>query len=198
MMPTRKLTAPALAVALICWASAIHAQQIEVYFSPRGGCAAAVCRLIDSATTSVYVQAYALTHPKITASIHHARQRGLAVAVIVTPTQTSPKASTAPALSAAGVAVYADNVERIHHNKIVIVDATHVATGSFNYTISADLKNAENLLIVHDTATAAIYTRQFFYHLAHSRRLKTTGSAIFPHAPPRKRSQKQWHVYQVP
>ncbi len=47
------------------------------------------------------------------------------------------------------------------HHKFAVVDGRSVATGSFNYTLSADGKNYENLLIVTDPALAGQYTSAF-------------------------------------
>ena len=45
------------------------------------------------------------------------------------------------------------------HKKVMIVDGETVVTGSFNYTWSAEHRNAENLLVIHDPTLAAEYTQ---------------------------------------
>ena len=47
------------------------------------------------------------------------------------------------------------------HNKFVVIDDHVVLTGSFNWTISADKKNAENLLSITDKDIAQKYAKQF-------------------------------------
>ena len=55
----------------------------------------------------------------------------------------------------------------IYHNKFLIVDPSNacsdpmVLTGSHNWTVSADTKNDENTLIIHDDTIANIYYQSF-------------------------------------
>jgi len=42
------------------------------------------------------------------------------------------------------------DVAGIAHNKIILIDARVVVTGSFNFTRSAEESNTENLLIIED------------------------------------------------
>ena len=62
------------------------------------------------------------------------------------------------------------------HNKVMIVDDATVVTGSFNYTWSAEHKNAENLLVIHDPALAAEYTQNWNTRAARSRPLNASAS----------------------
>jgi phosphatidylserine/phosphatidylglycerophosphate/cardiolipin synthase-like enzyme len=48
------------------------------------------------------------------------------------------------------------------HNKFLVIDDTHVQTGSFNYTMSAQQRNAENVVVLwNQPDTAAAYTREW-------------------------------------
>jgi len=53
----------------------------------------------------------------------------------------------------------------------MIIDNATVITGSFNFTIAAEGKNAENLLIIHDKDLAQRYTENWYVHAAHSKPL---------------------------
>lgn len=50
--------------------------------------------------------------------------------------------------------------EKFHH-KFCVVDGQVVATGSFNWTVLADEKNYENLLVLHDAKVAQEYAAEF-------------------------------------
>jgi phosphatidylserine/phosphatidylglycerophosphate/cardiolipin synthase-like enzyme len=41
------------------------------------------------------------------------------------------------------------------HDKFIVVDGKVVETGSFNFTSSAENRNAENVLVLHDPQVAA-------------------------------------------
>ncbi len=57
---------------------------------------------------------------------------------------------------------------RIAHNKIMVIDANTVITGSFNFTKAAEDRNAENLLIIKNRDLAARYTENWNAHAQHS------------------------------
>ena len=50
-----------------------------------------------------------------------------------------------------------DYVSGIAHNKIMIIDDRIVLTGSFNWTMGAEKRNAENLLMINNAEVAKIY-----------------------------------------
>ena len=50
----------------------------------------------------------------------------------------------------------------------MILDAAIVITGSYNWTLAAENKNGENLLMIRAPQLAAVYTENWQYHAAHS------------------------------
>jgi phosphatidylserine/phosphatidylglycerophosphate/cardiolipin synthase-like enzyme len=68
----------------------------------------------------------------------------------------------------AGIPVYIDSAHQIAHNKIMIIDRSTVITGSFNFTKSAEEKNAENLLVIPSKELAAKYYKNWRRHKEHS------------------------------
>ena len=56
-----------------------------------------------------------------------------------------------------GIDISIDKVSGIAHNKVIILDESKVVTGSFNFTQSADSRNAENVIIVNDKERASKY-----------------------------------------
>ena len=48
------------------------------------------------------------------------------------------------------------------HHKVFVIDNQSVVTGSFNPTLSADTKNDENLLIMHDEKIAKAFLGEFY------------------------------------
>jgi phosphatidylserine/phosphatidylglycerophosphate/cardiolipin synthase-like enzyme len=55
------------------------------------------------------------------------------------------------------------------HNKVMVLDNEVVITGSFNFTNSAETRNAENLLILKSQDLAARYKTQWLAHWTHSK-----------------------------
>jgi phosphatidylserine/phosphatidylglycerophosphate/cardiolipin synthase-like enzyme len=145
-----------------------HAGEIEVHFSPRGGCTETVVRELDRATESVFVQAYSFTSAPIAKALVEAHGRGVQVAVILDKSQRTEKYSEADFLLHSGIPTAIDTRHAIAHNKLMIVDRATVITGSFNFTKAAEESNAENLLVIRNPALAEVYLQNWKAHAAHS------------------------------
>lgn len=156
-----------IAVALLVSIFAARAD-IQVYFSPKGGCTEAVVRNLEKATNTVYVQAYSFTSLPIAKALVTAHQRGVKVQVILDKSQRTEKYTSAKFLLDYGVPTTIDAKHAISHNKIMIVDHTTVLTGSFNFTKKAEDENAENLLVINDRSLAAKYLKNWEVHQNHS------------------------------
>jgi phosphatidylserine/phosphatidylglycerophosphate/cardiolipin synthase-like enzyme len=163
----RSAPAPAAAPAASCPAPA-SALAWEVYFSPAGGATDAVVRRLASARREVLVQAYHFTSRPIAEALVAAHRRGVRVEVIVDPSQARDGAEVAALLARAGIAPLVDGTHAIAHDKVLVIDGATVVTGSFNFTRSAETRNAENLLVVDDARLAARYARNFAAHRRHA------------------------------
>jgi phosphatidylserine/phosphatidylglycerophosphate/cardiolipin synthase-like enzyme len=162
---------------------------IEVHFSPRGGCTEAVVQEIDAAKTSILVQAYSFTSAPIAKALVDAHKRDVHVEVILDKSQRTEKYSSADFVQHAGIPTYIDAEHAIAHNKVMVIDGQTVITGSFNFTSSAEDRNAENLLVIRSPELAATYTANWNAHLKHSekyeRKEKGYSETVRPAEPPR-------------
>jgi len=140
----------------------------EVYFSPDGGCTAAIVIELSHAMSNVLVQAYSFTSKEIAKALTDAHKRGVKVQVILDKSNLTEKYSSADFIAHAGIPVLIDSEHAIAHNKIMVIDGTTVITGSFNFTKAAEEHNAENLLVIHETALARKYAENWQQHAAHS------------------------------
>ena len=95
-------------------------------------------------------------------------RRGVAIRVILDKTQRTEKYSSADFLAHAGIPVAIDSAHKIAHNKIMVIDRETVVTGSYNFTKSANESNAENLVLLRDSALASRYIDNFIRHAKHS------------------------------
>ncbi len=184
---------PILAAVLVlsAWAPRASAAPIEVCFSPPlpGGCdpARAIQDAIGAARQSILIQAYEITPGPPVAALIAAHRRGVNVRAIVDYRQLHDRryhedARAVGELAAAGIPVMVDHPPGLMHDKVMVIDAATVVTGSFNYTFSAEHRNVENLLLIHDPALAAQYTRHWQSRADVSRMLSGIGdeSALFP------------------
>ena len=143
---------------------------LQPVFAPWEDIEAAVIDIVAGARRQVLVQAYLLTSKKIASTLVAAHRRGIDVRVLVDGGQLEKvPASMAAELWSAGVQVWVETKYQNAHNKVIVVDAdaptATVITGSFNYTWTAQHKNAENILIARNNpALAARYAENWERH----------------------------------
>jgi len=136
--------------------------QAIVAFSPNGDSTNVIVKAIDDARSQILVQAYGFTSTPIIKALVDAKERGVDVRVILDKSNESRRYSGATYLSHHRIPVWIDDSVAIAHNKVMVIDANSVITGSFNFTAAAQNRNAENvLLITHAPALAKEYSRNW-------------------------------------
>ena len=133
---------------------------LQPLFAPWDNIEAAIIEVIAGARQQVLVQAYLLTSKKIATTLLAAHRRGIEVKVLVDAEQLERvDSSVAPKLAAGGIPVWLETKYQNAHNKVIVVDAATpkavVLTGSFNFTWTAQHRNAENLLIARNNPALA-------------------------------------------
>lgn len=123
---------------------------IAVFFSPNGGCMDALREAIGSARKTIDVQAFILSTSLVSRPLEDAAKRGVRVRIIMDGTQAEQEFALDERLAEAGIAVYRHAVPEggSMHHKTMVIDGTTVVTGSFNFSRSAEEKNAENLVVI--------------------------------------------------
>ena len=180
-MPVARLVADGvrllLAGCFLCMALACSAREdavavlpatgsIQVAFPPWDDAEALLIGALNLARSQVLVQAFLLTNQKITASLLAAHQRGVDVKVLADARQHADNAGSLLGLLAdAGIPVWLETKYRSAHNKVMLIDVLTsnpvVVSGSFNFTWSAQYRNAENLMIMRGNAALA---KQFLHN----------------------------------
>lgn len=118
-------------LALALWTSAASASDnVQVFFSPAGGCTEAVVSNLKQAKSNVFVQAYSFTSAPIAKALVDAAKRGVKVQVILDKSQRTEKYSSADFLRDEGVATFIDSKHAIAHNKIMVIDGATVLTSA--------------------------------------------------------------------
>lgn len=143
---------------------------LQPAFAPWDNVEGLISESINSAGKQILVQAYLLTSKKIAAVLIAARRRGVDVRVLADAEQLDKiETSKLPDLAEAGVPVWLETKYLNAHNKIIVIDAgtadATVITGSFNFTWSAQHRNAENILIARkNPSLAARYAQNWERH----------------------------------
>jgi phospholipase D len=134
------------------------ASNVKSCFTPSEFCAAEIVEKIRNSNSEIRVQAYGFTSELIALALVQARKRGIDVAVILDKSAESSllsRHSDADLVARAGIPVYIDFRPSIAHNKVMIIDRHLVITGSYNFTASAERRNAENVIFIDASEVAA-------------------------------------------
>ncbi len=134
----------------------------EVYFCPRDYCARRLISHIDSAEKSLFVAIYSFSHMGIAEALVSARDRGVEVKVVMDFLQAQPSYSVKDFFQEELLNFRIKKGAGAMHHKFVIIDSEKVFTGSFNYSMNADTRNNENLVLLNDERMAQKYYSEFF------------------------------------
>jgi len=133
--------------------------------------------LIQNASTCIHAAIYMITDKKIADELINAHNRGVDVKIITDEISSGTFGKT-HLLAESGVSVYIfdtgekkddpkffNNAALMHH-KFMIVDNKIVWTGSFNWTVAANRKNQENIILSEDKNICAQYENHFIKMLS--------------------------------
>jgi phosphatidylserine/phosphatidylglycerophosphate/cardiolipin synthase-like enzyme len=141
---------------------------IQVYYSPKGGCQEAVVRELKKARREILVMAYSFTADPLTFALVEAKKRGVTVDILLDHSNEKERYSDLHIFLEQGLDPRIDAEHAIAHNKIIVIDRRIVVTGSYNFTNQAEHENAENLLIIRGNAELTrMYCDNFHKHKEH-------------------------------
>lgn len=129
----------------------VDAPIVNVMFAPQDNVQGEIARQLRLAKQLVLVQAYLLTDNKISDALIAAHKRGVRVQVLMdAERERTSSGSDARRLSDAGILVRLETQYENAHNKIILIDKKTLITGSYNFTYTAQHKNAENVLFIQN------------------------------------------------
>jgi len=149
-----------LVAAVLAAGYAAYTAQIEVYFSPNGGCRDAIATQLRAARRSIDVAIYSFTVNSLASILDSAARRGVKGRVVTDREQAASGPSVAATL-AKKLPLRIGAGGGYMHNKFAVVDDSLCITGSYNWSESAELKNDENLLVIACPELARAYKARF-------------------------------------
>lgn len=121
---------------------------ISAGFSPGGTAQALILNFIHSAAGSADVAAYDFTSAPVAEALSQLAQSGVRVRIVADEKKSHDRWSLVNKLACSGIQVRTDEQYSIMHNKFIVTGNNGVQTGSFNYTSSAEKRNAENAQVI--------------------------------------------------
>ncbi len=151
----------------------INGKDVECYFSPSDGTHTKIRNTIESADHQLFIATMLITKTDIGYDIADKNDAGVDAKVLINdfdsygePIVNTLKASLGEDIRVAGEA-------GIMHHKYMIVDQGFpdsdpvLLTGSHNWSSSAQFRNDENTLIIHDQGVANAYYQDFVVRFSH-------------------------------
>ncbi len=134
---------------------------VDVCFVPAQACQGTIVAAIDAARSEIRVEAYGFTATPIIAALLRARARGVDVAVLLDRSNEYARHSGLAAIAQAGIPVWIDSTRGIAHIKAIIIDRRYVIGGSYNFTVSAERRNVEDVTLLDAPDIAARFLRNW-------------------------------------
>ncbi len=146
----------------------VDGKHIELYFSPSDGVNDKLIYTMNTASADMYFAISTFTYAADANMLVTKNNTGVYVAGISDGGNVSysPHTILSAGLGSSQYKVHSGSP--LYHHKTLIVDPSDVCsdplvfTGSHNWTVSADTKNDENTLIIHDAVTANVYYQSLY------------------------------------
>ncbi len=135
--------------------------EVENYFAPEDRVAAEIIEELEQAQDRIRFMAFVFTSDEIADAMLARAQAGVVVQGVVESRNAEREYGEYERLRAAVHDVLQDGNPYTMHHKVIIVDDATVILGSYNFTASAETRNDENLLIIHDPEVAALFVAEF-------------------------------------
>jgi phosphatidylserine/phosphatidylglycerophosphate/cardiolipin synthase-like enzyme len=145
----------------------IGGSRVESYFSPSDGTNAKIEETINAADHGLYINTMIITRDFLASAIAERASAGVNTKVVINSETESNIGNVITILQSLGINFKDYTGTGILHNKVMIVDPFNpesdplVWTGSHNWSSSADLRNDENSLVIHNADIANIYYQEF-------------------------------------
>lgn len=135
---------------------------IETYFSPDDGAGRRILELLRGAEKSVYFMAFSFTTDDFGETLVRKASQGVKVAGVMDEDQIKSNTGTEfERFQEAGLDVLIDGNPGNMHHKVFIIDERIVIFGSYNFSMNAERRNDENVVIIFDPDFAAQFVAEF-------------------------------------
>lgn len=147
----------------------IAGNRVECYFSPSDNTNQKLIDAMNTADENLDVETMIITRSDLAYTLSDVHNRGVEVSVITDDRRNNSETANEVLDTAlpAGKYIFDDMASGILHHKVALIDARatgsdpQVITGSHNWSNSANDRNDENTLIIHNADVANQYYQQF-------------------------------------
>jgi len=145
----------------------IGGKDVECYFSPSDQTNNKILKTINSADNELYIATMLITKTDLGYAIRDRKSAGVDAKVLVNAESGNAETVNTTLMNSLVQNFRETGESGIMHHKYMIVDQSVAGSdptllvGSHNWSSSADLRNDENTLIIHDQTIANVYYQEF-------------------------------------
>ncbi len=144
----------------------INGRRVEVYFSPSDQVASRITNVINRANHSIFFAILTFTNSTLSSAIRSRYDSGVRNIKGILDNNTDTGSQYSFLSNFAEVLIDTDRTAQLHH-KYCLIDPTHIfsepilITGSYNWSLSAENRNDENVVIIWDSVLVNFYLQEF-------------------------------------
>jgi phosphatidylserine/phosphatidylglycerophosphate/cardiolipin synthase-like enzyme len=144
----------------------IGGKRVEVYFSPSDDVDSKIVNAINQANHSIFFALLTFTNSTLSNAIKTRYDAGVRNIKGILDNNTDSGSQYSFLSGFAEVLIDTDRTAQLHH-KYCLIDPTHIfsnpilISGSYNWSLSAENKNDENVVIIWDTLIPNLYLQEF-------------------------------------
>ncbi len=136
--------------------------EVEILFAPDDSPVERISALVNGAQESIHFMVFSFTSDELGQAMLERAGVGVEVRGVFDESQLkSSRGSEYEYLLAAGLDVRVDGSRYKLHHKAIIIDREIVITGSYNFSASAEKRNDENIVIIHDEAIGEVFYEEW-------------------------------------
>ncbi|MCB9419569.1 MAG: hypothetical protein H6667_07185 [Ardenticatenaceae bacterium] len=144
----------------------INGIEIENYFGSEKEISPIIARAVTRAQEEILFMAFSFTDEQIGEAMLGRADAGVTLRGVFETVGSDTGSSYFPVMAQdemtmENIAVRTDGNPQIMHHKVIIIDRETVIFGSFNFSDSANRRNDENIIIVHDPTFAGYFIDEF-------------------------------------
>ncbi len=133
---------------------------LECYFAPEDGVERAIRARLAESRREIAFMAFVFTSIPIAETMADRVAAGARVRGVIERRSAGSQYSQHQFLSERGAEIYIDTNPHTMHHKVIVVDARLVMTGSYNFSASAETRNDENLIMIHNPDIALLFLEE--------------------------------------
>lgn len=141
---------------------------IAVRFSPNGGVAKQICKLLEAEPGNIFILASKFSNKLLEDCLIRIKQSGRDVRLVVDSKFANERPKGLSKLDKFGICVYSDDKHNTAHNKIIVAGNDLIISGSYNFNDDSENLNSENTLFIKSQNLHTIFSVEFYKHVKHS------------------------------